>query len=81
MHTGTSDNFVSTEMNIFLCLILKMSNIFHISLKTQPLSIDKFDIFRAACTYCGGDVEDEFTNGGLLSACLLFPIGNNLRDN
>ena len=52
-----------------------MSNIFHISLKTQPLSIDKFDIFRAACTYCGGDVEDNFTRAGLLSACCLFPVG------
>lgn len=27
------------------------------------------------CTYCGGDVEPEFTTTGLISACLLFPIG------
>ena len=33
-------------------------------------------ISRNNCTYCGGDVEDEFTNAGLLTACLLFPLGD-----
>ena len=33
-------------------------------------------ISRNNCTYCGGDVEDEFTNAGLITACLLFPLGD-----
>ena len=31
---------------------------------------------RNNCTYCGGDIEDNFSRCGLASAILLFPIGN-----
>merc|ERR1719270_1443855 len=27
------------------------------------------------CTYCGGDIEDNFSSCGLAAAILLFPIG------
>ena len=31
--------------------------------------------FRSNCTYCGGDIEDNFSSFGLAAAILLFPIG------
>ena len=32
-------------------------------------------IFSNNCTYCGGDIEDNFSSCGLAAAILLFPIG------
>ena len=32
---------------------------------------------RNSCTYCGGDIEDNFSSCGLTAAVFLFPIGRN----
>ena len=32
-------------------------------------------IISTNCTYCGGDIEDNFSRCGLAAAILLFPIG------
>ena len=30
---------------------------------------------RVSCTYCGGDIEDNFSTCGLAAALFLFPLG------
>ena len=33
---------------------------------------------RTSCTYCGGDIEDNFSSCGLAAALLLFPLGQTM---
>ena len=89
MSEGTENCYIcffDLFVTFYLCLVDDPTQVICMSHKCPTLlkslrisyeisKILKSHIFRRNCTYCSGDIEDNYPPTGILLAILLFPIG------